>query len=182
MLGDGNDRLLANLVGLLGPDPGTSSSIALYGPLFEWLPSQVGAHPALDAAIAYTIQGHLSFRGVDGANKSMVKSGSTALNCLRKAVMTPACGMSDAVLMAMIVHTAAEVWYDSTHRDFHLLTASECFRGIGSLSYVFHILALTAIIKQRAIAGKYGLTEMTLTHTIYLEEVSTVRAPLKSAH
>lgn len=107
--GNGTERLLSSLHGLLGPDPGRSSSIALFGPIFAWLPSQIGAHPALDAAIAYTVQGHRSFRGVDGADRSMIKSGSTAVTCLQRAVMGSPSDMSDTVLMAMVVHCAAEV-------------------------------------------------------------------------
>lgn len=112
--GNGTERLLSSLHGLLGPDPGRSSSIALFGPIFAWLPSQIGAHPALDAAIAYTVQGHRSFRGVDGADRSMIKSGSTAVTCLQRAVMRSPSDMSDTVLMAMVVHCAAEVCTTST--------------------------------------------------------------------
>ena len=112
--GNGAERLLSSLHRLLGPDPERSSSLTLFGPIFAWLPSQIGAHPALDAAIAYTVQGHRSFHGVDGAERAMIKSGSTAVTCLQRAVITSPSDMSDAVLMAMVVHCAAEVWHGNT--------------------------------------------------------------------
>ena len=71
--------------------------------------SKLGIDPTLDAAIAYTVQVHQSFRDIDGADQSMIKSGPTAVTCLRKAIMTSPSHMSDTVLMAMIVHTAGDV-------------------------------------------------------------------------
>lgn len=125
--GNGAERLISSLVKMLGPDSGKSSFINLFGPVFSWLPLQVGAHPALDAAIAYTIHGHQSFRGVDGADRSMIKSGSTAVACLQKAIMKSPSDMSNTILMAMIVHTAAEVCYNSIRFVIDVLTVDKVF-------------------------------------------------------
>lgn len=57
----------------------------------------------------------------------MIKSGSTAVTCLQKAIMASPSDINDSILMAIIVHTTAEVRHDLTRFLGHLLTVDKVF-------------------------------------------------------
>lgn len=96
---------------MVGETSLAASPFSVFGSLPQYIPARASCHPALNAAMEYTIQSYHSWKKQDAMeDRKTMALGTTALATLRQGPESDFESNSNALMASIALHIMAEVW------------------------------------------------------------------------